>query len=285
MTDGSFDDPSGDGINSTNTDLTVGGAGSSGVTFASTTAIGGDGLHAINSDDTERTVSITDNTWGLVNSIGDRGIFADVRRGALNLTIDGNAIDRTVGSGISVDFQDGSSGEVLINDNNIGQAVAPDPSDFVDGLSFGVNGGGTGNCSPSCPTGTLNLSMTNNMIRIESSGGAATFLAVSDESVANLTVTGNTFDNDGSLGAADFGVVLGDHPDSTICLDLRENRAIGSEGAFNLGNFGGTFNLYHATEAGAVAAADIAAANTAGTGGFPIDIVFTNTACPLPTVP
>ena len=174
----------------------------------------------------------------------------------------------------------------MINDNNLGQAVPPDLSDFVDGMFVGVSGGGTANCTPLCPTGTVNLSMTGNMVRNVSSGGAATFLDVSDASVANLTVTGNTFDNGGSLGAADFVIVL-DGPDSTICLDLRENSAIGSEGAFNLGNFGGTFNLYDADadEGGAVTAADIAGANTAGTGGFPSDVFFTNTACPLPTWP
>lgn len=218
-----------------------------------------------------------------MNSIGDRGIFFDVRGGSLNLTIDGNDIDRTGGAGIAIDFQDGASGEVDIINNNIGQALPPPLSEFVNGLRVGVTGGGTDNCSL-CPTGTVNLSMTGNMIRINSDGGSATFLNLFDTSVGNFTVTGNTFDNGGPLGAQDFSATI-DDANSEICLDLRDNSAVG-EGSFNLVNlFGGMFSLFHLTEGGDVAAADIAAANTLGTGGFPVGIVFTNNPCPLPTWP
>ena len=268
---------------SRNATLTVGATGSSGVTFGSTTAIGGDGLEVVNSDGTEQTVSIVNNTWGPVNSIGSRGIYVDQRGGSLNLTINENDIDRTADTRILLDFQDGASGEVDMNNNDISQVVPPALSEFVDGLRVGINGGGTDNCSL-CPTGTVNLSMTGNMIRINSDGGNATFLNLRDTSVGNFTVTGNTFDNSGSLGAMDFGATI-DDANSEICLDVRDNSAVG-EGSFNLTNlFGGMSNLYHATEAGAVAAADIAGANTVGRGGFPMDISFTNTACPVPTVP
>jgi hypothetical protein len=208
---GEIDNTSGDGINSTNTILTV-----DSVTLGDTTAIGGDGIVVLNSDATSRTIALTNN---MITSTGNAIAVQKTGAGDLNLNVSGNTLASTSGAGALINGSAGAGTLFITGFNGNTVTTAGTGGLLVETATFDAT-----------PGGAIN----------QVSGGNTNI----GDLVTTTNVTGDGLRLNNVLGNIAFGDLnIGN--DNGTGLYIRDAGLKG--GTFMFSNTGGTINTTNGT--------------------------------------